>query len=145
MTLPRIADLLATGSNLYHVYPRDYPPQVCTLFIPSQHSDLRSTHVAVLERDAEMVIRGLRNRQLHHSPSPPPESVVSDEAPSEPTPITPTTPRSPIFSNVFSKLLGRPTAAPVGSKLWQGSEPQVCIFVKQNNPQGLILVAMGGF
>ena len=93
---------------------------------PSSHS--RFPHVGVLERDAQEEIPWLMIRQLRHSPSPPPESA-SEETISEPTtPTSPTTPRSPILGrNPFSR---KPKPAPLGGKLWTGSEPQVCIPAK---------------
>lgn len=97
----------------------------------------------MLERDAEEELPRLILRQLRHSPSPPPESVVSEETPSESTaPTTPTTPRSPIFGKSFlSRFSGGPKS---GANLWQGSEPQVRTLNKQINLLRLIPVVVGG-
>lgn len=110
------------------------------------NSHLHSGHLGVLEREAEEEMHKLIIRQLRHSPSPPPESLVSEETPSEPaSPTTPTAPRSPIFGkNLFSRISGGPKPASVGAKLWQDSEPQVCIPNIQNDLSRLTLVVMGG-
>lgn len=97
----------------------------------------------MLERDAEEELPKLILRQLRHSPSPPPDSVASEETPSESTAsTTPTTPRSPIFGkNILSRISNWQKT---GTNLWQGSEPQVRTLDKHNNLMRLILVVVGG-
>ena len=131
----------AGGLDLHHAFSRDYPLQVYRSFIP-EISYSRSNCVGVLERDAEEEIPKLLIRQLRHSPSPPPEPQTP-EPPSEPT--TPTTPRSPIFGkNPFSRRSSGPKPAPIGGRLWEGSEPQVRILNKQNGLLRLTLAVVGG-
>ncbi|KAF9780239.1 hypothetical protein BJ322DRAFT_1085391 [Thelephora terrestris] len=88
----------------------------------------RLPNTRVLERDAEEEIPRLALRRLRHSPSPPPESVASEEAPSpseSTAPSSPTTPHSPTFGkNLLSRLYGGSKLAPMGLRSWEGSEPQ---------------------
>jgi len=118
--------------------------QVAYFWLTGSH--LHSGHVGVLEREAEEEMHKLVIRQLRHSPSPPPESPASEETPSESaTPTTPTTPRSPIFGKgLFSRISGGSKPTSVGAKLWQDSEPQVCIPNLQSDLSRLTLVVMGG-